>query len=251
MVMLALILTMHTLEDADPVHASRNTGPKRRGDAVLEWSGLLSTIVAPPLLATLCLALAAPPFGRAQDAASALLPTAKATPTPIAEKPSLEILAGTPDHQEPAPAREQTPSSRELATLAPAPEYTPSARELATPAAKAKTKTRVKTHPTPAAAPDASAEPPTADLMSMSSAKAAAVSAPLPVYPYQAKRVHITGSGVCVMTVDTASGKVTDATMEQSTGNAILDKTATNAFQHWRFKPGTVSKVRVPITYEE
>ena len=250
MVILALILRMHTLEDADPVHASRNTGPKRCGDAVLEWSGLLSTIVAPPLLATLCLALATPPFGRAQDAASAILPTAKATPTPSPEKPSLEILAGTPDHQKPAPAGEQTPSSRELASP-PAPEDTPSARELATPAAKAKTKTRVKTHPTPAAPPDASAEPPAANVMSMFSAKAAAISAPLPVYPYQAKHVHITGSGVCIMTVDTASGKVTDATMEQSTGNAILDKTATNAFQHWRFKPGTVAKVRVPITYEE
>jgi len=250
---------MHTLDDADPLHdisgrqscgplsltnalsachvsfSSRNTGPKRCGDAVPEWSGLLSTIVAPPLLATLCLALAAPPFGRAQDAASAILLTAKATSTPSPEKPSLEILAGTPNHQKPAPA----------------PEHTPSARELATPAAKAETKTRVKTHPTPAAAPDASAEPPAADVMSMSSAKAAAISAPRPVYPYQAKHVHITGSGVCVMTVDTASGKVTDATMEQSTGNAILDKTATNAFQHWRFKPGTVAKVRVPITYEE
>jgi TonB family protein len=53
------------------------------------------------------------------------------------------------------------------------------------------------------------------------------------------------------MTVDAAIGKVTDATMEQSTGNAILDKAAINAFRQWRFKPGTVSKVRVPITYTE
>jgi TonB family protein len=50
------------------------------------------------------------------------------------------------------------------------------------------------------------------------------------------------------MTVDTASGKVTDATMEQSTGDAILDKAATNAFRQWRFKLGTVPKLRVPIT---
>src|SRR3954464_3926725 len=38
--------------------------------------------------------------------------------------------------------------------------------------------------------------------MSMSSAKAVAVSAPRPEYPYEARRSKITGSGVCVMTVD-------------------------------------------------
>ena len=76
------------------------------------------------------------------------------------------------------------------------------------------------------------------------------VSRPLPVYPYQAKHHHITGDGVCVMTVDAASGKVTDATMKQSSGNAILDKSTTEAFRQWRFKPRTVSKVRVPISYK-
>jgi TonB family protein len=52
------------------------------------------------------------------------------------------------------------------------------------------------------------------------------------------------------MIVDTASGNVTGAMMAQSTGNAILDKVTTNTFQRWRFKPGTVSQVRVPITYQ-
>jgi hypothetical protein len=47
--------------------------------------------------------------------------------------------------------------------------------------------------------------------MSMSSAKAVAVSAPRPEYPYEARRSKITGSGVCVMTVDTGSGSVTSA----------------------------------------
>lgn len=85
--------------------------------------------------------------------------------------------------------------------------------------------------------------------MSMSSAKAVAVSAPRPEYPYEARRAHITGSGVVTMTVDVGSGAVTDATMTQSTGNPILDNSAVNAFRRWRFKPGTVSKVRTPITY--
>jgi TonB family protein len=85
--------------------------------------------------------------------------------------------------------------------------------------------------------------------MSMSSAKAVAVSAPRPEYPYEARRSKTTGSGVCVMTVDTGSGAVTSAEMAQSTGSPILDNAATSAFRRWRFKPGTVSKVRTPITF--
>lgn len=85
--------------------------------------------------------------------------------------------------------------------------------------------------------------------MSMSSAKAVAVSAPRPEYPYEARRSKTVGSGVCVMTVDTGSGAVTSAEMAQSTGSPVLDNAATSAFRRWRFKPGTVSKVRTPITF--
>ena len=85
--------------------------------------------------------------------------------------------------------------------------------------------------------------------MSMSSAKAVAVSAPRPEYPYEARRSKIVGSGVCVMTVDPGSGAVTSAEMAQSTGSPVLDNAATSAFRRWRFKPGTVSKVRTPITF--
>src|SRR6266446_4746171 len=210
---------------------------------------------ASPLLAALCLALATSPLAQAQDAISPPTlpegPSKTAAPTPAPEKPSLEIWAGTPDHQKPAPVPGQTPSASEPVSPAPVPGQTPSATESATPALKAKQGTSVKRHTTPATKPEATKLPVADDLTPLSSAKAVAVRAPLPVYPYQAKHDHITGDGVCVMTVDTASGKVTDATMEQSTGNVILDKTTTNAFRRWRFKPGTVSKVRVPITYTE
>jgi TonB family protein len=52
------------------------------------------------------------------------------------------------------------------------------------------------------------------------------------------------------MTIDAGSGKVTNAIMAQSTGDAMLDKVTTKTFRKWRFKPGTVSHVRVPIVYE-
>jgi TonB family protein len=85
--------------------------------------------------------------------------------------------------------------------------------------------------------------------MSMSNAKALAVSRPQPPYPYEARAHHITGSGVCVVTVDTASGNVTDATMAQSIGNNLLDQSAVSTFKRWKFRPGTVSKVKIPITF--
>jgi protein TonB len=85
--------------------------------------------------------------------------------------------------------------------------------------------------------------------MSMSSAKAVAISAPRPEYPYEARRARITGSGVVVMTVDPTTGTVTSAVMAQSTGSPVLDNAATSAFRRWRFRPGTVAKVRTPVTF--
>lgn len=122
------------------------------------------------------------------------------------------------------------------------PEFT---EEKPTPPPKPKTD-KPKPPTVPIARPQAQAGPP--GPVSMSSAKTQAISAPRPEYPYEARRARATGSGVCVMTVD-PSGAVTSATMAQSTGNPILDNAATSAFRRWRFKPGSVSKVRTPITF--
>src|SRR5712692_3034865 len=177
----------------------RNTGPRWCGDTVLECPRLLPKLLPPPLLAALCLALAASPLAQAQDAASMTLhegPSKTATPTAAPEKPSVEILAGTPDHQKPAPVPGQTPSANEPVSPAPVPEQTPSATELATPALKAEQGTSIKGHATPATKPEAANLPVADDLTPLSSAKAVAVRAPLPVYPYKAKYYYITGSGV-------------------------------------------------------
>ncbi len=85
--------------------------------------------------------------------------------------------------------------------------------------------------------------------LSMSSAKALAIFGPRPQYPYEARRSKVTGSGVCVITVDPGSGAATDATMAQSTGSPVLDNACVTTFRRWRFKPGTVSRVKVPITF--
>src|SRR5690242_15607385 len=86
--------------------------------------------------------------------------------------------------------------------------------------------------------------------MSITGAKAVAIFAPKPDYPYEARSRHVTGSGVCVLCVDVGSGTVTDATMAQSIGSPILDNATTSTFRRWKFRPGQVApKVKVPITY--
>ena len=187
-------------------------------------------------LSILCssVAFGASQVARAQDAASPKLLepgiTVKATPTPRSKKQTSEPMVEIPTEaasEKPPPVAEETPRAEELATPAP-------------PTGK---KTRAKKRVTRAAQRIVGA-------MSLSAAKAVAVSTPIPEYPYQARRAHVTWSGVCLMTVDTASGNVTSAVMDQSTGNGILDKVTTDAFRKWRFKPGTVSQIRVPISYE-
>ncbi len=180
------------------------------------------------------------PSARPQDATSTNLPEHLETgePAPPAKSKRKkaerrrEVAARAPT-QTPTPASQQTPQAEEPVTAA-------------TPVEK---KARVKRRaPSVVQREMASIPPPTQ--LSLSAAQAMAVSAPLPEYPYQAKHANITGSGVCVMLVDTVSGKVTNATMTQSTGNRVLDKVTTDTFRRWRFKPGSVSQVRVPVTYE-
>ena len=86
--------------------------------------------------------------------------------------------------------------------------------------------------------------------MSITGAKAVAIFAPKPDYPYEARSRHVTGSGVAILTVDVASGNVTDASMAQSIGSPILDNSTTSTFRRWRFRPGAAApRVKVPITY--
>jgi TonB family protein len=84
---------------------------------------------------------------------------------------------------------------------------------------------------------------------SLRSMKAMVAYAPRPVYPYEARRQRITGSGVALLTVDRTLGAVTDVLMAQSCGNATLDNSTLDALRRWRFKAGIAARVRVPITY--
>ena len=83
----------------------------------------------------------------------------------------------------------------------------------------------------------------------MRGARVLALNAPRLEYPYEARRARVTGSGVALLTIDPATGYVTEVSMSRSTGNAVLDNAAISGFRRWRFKPGTVSKVQAPITF--
>jgi TonB family protein len=77
----------------------------------------------------------------------------------------------------------------------------------------------------------------------------APIYAPSPQYPYQARARRQVGTGVAILAVDPNTGLVKKAEMATSTGYPILDNAALDAYRRWQFKPGTVSKFRIPTTF--
>jgi len=154
-------------------------------------------------------------------------PKQQSTPLP----PSLEIKLGAASTSE-----QPTPPP-------PSPEIKPEHVEETTPPPQQPKRRKM----TPIKAPQVTGQPGT---MSTSSAKALATYAPAPPYPPKARLDGITGSGVCVVSVDPGSGSVIEASMAQSTGNPQLDKAALGTFRKWKFKPGTVSTVKIPIEFK-
>jgi len=174
-----------------------------------------------------------------------IAPVPEHTPRAAEEVPT-QIAPAEEKKAEPNRSIASMPPNQKAATPT---EQAPPAEEPAVVAVPEEKKPRRKTRPRPAVQPEAtniSAPVP----ISLSVAQSMAITAPLPDYPYEAKRRNLTGSGVCLVTVDPATGTVSNATMFQSTGSPLLDKLTIQTFKSWRFKPGTVSEVRVPISYE-
>jgi TonB family protein len=155
----------------------------------------------------------------------------------LSQIPTAEVVATLEQPvEQPTPPPEDIP----LPPPPPEPEIQPEFHEETTPPP------RINRPAAPIKAPVQAARP---GVASISSAKAAAIFAPRPEYPYEARSRKITGSGTCVLSIDTASGSVTDATMAVSIGSPILDNATVSTFRRWKFKPGMYSKVKVPITY--
>ena len=169
-------------------------------------------------------------------------PVPEQTPAPEELPPQIVTQEKT---AEPSQSNASTPPSQKVAHVIEQPSYAEESETAIMPVEK---KARPKKRPRPAMEPEASIAEPVP--MSLSVAQSMAISAPLPEYTYEAKRRNLTGNGICVITVDPTTGRVTDAMMAPSTGSKFLDKITTQTFKSWRFKPGTVSQVRVPISYE-
>ena len=217
---------------------------------------------------------------QAQEATSANLPdqfqTGEMIQTQRSKKKKTESSSktiATSPKQDTAPIPEEMPAAQETAThVAPVAEKktelnrsnasTPPSEKPTTPIEPAS----LVEHPTVAAMPSEKkhrpkkqrapvAQPETVKIsapvpVSLSVAQSMATSAPLPEYTFEMKRRNLSGHGICVVTVDSATGSVMNAIMFQSTGNPLLDKATTQTFKSWRFKPGTASEVRIPISYE-
>ena len=181
----------------------------------------------------------------------ATVPTQDTAPVPehtlpAAEEVPTQIAPAEEKKAEPNGSTASMPPSQKETTPI---EQAPSAEESPVVALPEEKKPRAKKRRRPAVQPEAasiSAPVP----VSLSVAQSMAITAPLPDYKYEMKRRNLTGSGVCLVTVDPATGTVSNAIMFQSTGSPLLDKITTETFKSWRFKPGTVSQVRVPISYE-
>ncbi len=70
-----------------------------------------------------------------------------------------------------------------------------------------------------------------------------------PKYSSEARRQHRTGSGIFILNISEKTGQVQSIQIKKTTGHKILDEACLNALIEWRFKPHTVSKVWLPITF--
>jgi TonB family protein len=76
-----------------------------------------------------------------------------------------------------------------------------------------------------------------------------AVYAPKPVYRPEWAKQGLKGKGVVLVTIDPKTGKVSGVQMLQSTGNQLLDGAALQAYSQWRFEPGSVPQLKMPIEF--
>ena len=76
-----------------------------------------------------------------------------------------------------------------------------------------------------------------------------AVYAPRPVYRPEWAKQGLKGKGIVLVTIDPKTGGVTGVRMLESTGNQLLDGAALQAYSQWRFEPGSVPQVKIPIEF--
>jgi protein TonB len=79
-------------------------------------------------------------------------------------------------------------------------------------------------------------------------AKHPALYAPRPEYPLAARQRHWTGAGLFACNIR-SDGTVGSVDVLRSTGHQMLDQAAITAFRQWRFQPGDMKVVKIPINF--
>ena len=79
--------------------------------------------------------------------------------------------------------------------------------------------------------------------------KAQLLYGPHPTKTLKASSRHLAGTGVFLLQMDMASGRVISITIQKSTGQPLLDKCAVDALRKWRTAPGTVRTIRLPVIF--
>jgi TonB family protein len=59
----------------------------------------------------------------------------------------------------------------------------------------------------------------------------------------------LASKGIVLVKIDPKTGVVTGTGMLQSTGSKLLDRAALKAYSKWRFKPGSVPQIKMPIEF--
>jgi TonB family protein len=80
--------------------------------------------------------------------------------------------------------------------------------------------------------------------------KDAALYAPFPEYPRNLDNTYDSGEGLFFLLINENTGLVTAVSVLRSTGNWHLDRAAMDALRRWRFRPHTVHKLQVPMTFK-
>jgi len=73
---------------------------------------------------------------------------------------------------------------------------------------------------------------------------------PQPVYRPEWAKQGLSGKGVVLVTIDPKTGTVAGVRMLQSTGNSLLDGAALDAYSKWRFKPGSVRRLKCRLNLQ-
>jgi TonB family protein len=70
-----------------------------------------------------------------------------------------------------------------------------------------------------------------------------------PQYAYEVRKSRISGAGRYEVQID-RSGRPNKVSILKSSGNRILDQEAIQALLAWRFKPGALQTLQVPVTWK-